>query len=319
MGRAGPGRPQGDGRAGGSPGQVPRCRADRGALGLQRPRNSRNISRPCHAANTSVSPGRSTWTQSGPLIGWPKRSVAAPRTSGAVSSGGARPRRCARFWRSHRRPPARAALQASRDPPAPTPALIVELTHDRNDPPWDLPGAVGRITELHATYYSTLAGFGVFFEAKVARELADFCERYVDTRDSLWLAIRNDRIEGAIAIDGSHAAADGAHLRWFITSEQIRGAGIGTSLLSSALAFAQARRYARIFFGRLRASTPPDTCTRRLGFVASSNGQARSGGSRSTNNASSCGPTGLRHNPLSKPAFPPTPPTGAGRSAPCAR
>jgi GNAT superfamily N-acetyltransferase len=110
-----------------------------------------------------------------------------------------------------------------------------------------LPGAIGRIAELHAIYYSALAGFGVFFEAKVARELADFCERYVETRDGLWLAILNDRIEGAIAIDGSHAASDGAHLRWFITSEQIRGAGIGSNLLSSALAFAQAQRYPRVF------------------------------------------------------------------------
>jgi hypothetical protein len=48
-----------------------------------------------------------------------------------------------------------------------------------------LPGAIGRITELHGAYDSALAGFGVFFEAKVARELADFCERYVDTRDGL--------------------------------------------------------------------------------------------------------------------------------------
>jgi GNAT superfamily N-acetyltransferase len=109
-----------------------------------------------------------------------------------------------------------------------------------------LPGAIGRITERHATYYNALAGFGVFFEAKGAREVADFCERYVDTRDGLWLATHNDRIEDAIAIDGSHAAAGGAHLRWFITSEQIRGAGNGSSLLSSALAFAQGVRQAKV-------------------------------------------------------------------------
>ena len=108
-----------------------------------------------------------------------------------------------------------------------------------------LPGAIGRIAELHATYYNALAGFGVFFEAKVAREVADFCERYVDTRDGLWLAILNDRIEGSIAIDGSHAESDGAHLRWFITSEQIRGAGNSSSLLSSALALAQGVQQAK--------------------------------------------------------------------------
>jgi GNAT superfamily N-acetyltransferase len=109
------------------------------------------------------------------------------------------------------------------------------------------PGAIGRIAELHATCYNPLAGFGVFFEAKVAREVAGFCERYVDTRDGLWLAILNDRVEGSIAIDGSQAESDGAHLRWFIASEQIRGAGIGSSLLSSAIAFSQAHRYPRVF------------------------------------------------------------------------
>ena len=81
-----------------------------------------------------------------------------------------------------------------------------------------LPGAIGRIIERHATYCSALAGFDVFFEAKVARELAGFWERYVDTRDGLWLAIRNDRIEGAIAfLRRSHSIAPkkqtGARLR----------------------------------------------------------------------------------------------------------
>ena len=110
-----------------------------------------------------------------------------------------------------------------------------------------LAGAIGRIAELHATYYSALVGFGVFFEAKVARELADFCERYDEARDGLWLALLDDRIEGSIAIDGSQAESDGAHLRWFITSEQIRGAGIGSRLLASAIAFSQARGYPRIY------------------------------------------------------------------------
>lgn len=81
-----------------------------------------------------------------------------------------------------------------------------------------IPGAIGRIAELHGTYYHRHAGFGVYFESKVARGLAEFCERYDKDRDGLWLAIVNERIEGSIAIDGSHAETDGAHLRWFIAS-----------------------------------------------------------------------------------------------------
>jgi hypothetical protein len=90
-----------------------------------------------------------------------------------------------------------------------------------------LPGCVGRIVELHATYYAATAGFGVPFEAKVARELADFCQRFQPHRDGLWLAVADGRIEGSIAIDGLHADAEGAHLRWFILSDRLRGQGMG--------------------------------------------------------------------------------------------
>jgi GNAT superfamily N-acetyltransferase len=110
-----------------------------------------------------------------------------------------------------------------------------------------VPGAIGRVVELHATYYQRLAGFGLFFESRVARELAQFCEAYDDDRDGLWLAHLDGAIEGAIAIDGTHAEKEGAHLRWFITSDNVRGTGIGTKLLASAIEFCRACRYERVY------------------------------------------------------------------------
>jgi len=110
-----------------------------------------------------------------------------------------------------------------------------------------MPGSIGRIAELHARYYHQLAGFGLHFEGKVARELAEFCERYGDERDGLWLALQDGNIEGSIAIDGSHAGRDGAHLRWFIASDKTRGTGIGTRLLTSAMEFFRSRRYDRVY------------------------------------------------------------------------
>ncbi|MDQ1238980.1 MAG: hypothetical protein QG577_1165 [Thermodesulfobacteriota bacterium] len=110
-----------------------------------------------------------------------------------------------------------------------------------------LPGAIGKIVELHAHYYSELVGFGLPFESKVARELSDFCERYAENRDGLWIALQDGRIEGSIAIDGSHAERDGAHLRWFIASDDVRGKGVGTSLLSSAMEFCKLRHYSRVY------------------------------------------------------------------------
>jgi len=110
-----------------------------------------------------------------------------------------------------------------------------------------LPGAIGRVAELHGSYYQRQAGFGVYFEAKVARELAAFCEDYTPQRDGLWLALSDAVVEGSIAIDGSHARTEGAHLRWFIISDKLRGTGAGTALLSAALDFCRLRHYARVY------------------------------------------------------------------------
>lgn len=99
-----------------------------------------------------------------------------------------------------------------------------------------IPGCIGRIAQLHAAYYSASNGFGVAFEAKIARELADFCQSYQPGRDGIWLA-RQLGIEGSVVIDGSRAHDKGAHLRWFISSDAVRGQGIGRQLLARALEF----------------------------------------------------------------------------------
>ena len=109
-----------------------------------------------------------------------------------------------------------------------------------------LPGCIGRVAELHATYYSPRVGFGLFFESKVARELAAFCEAYQEGRDGLWLVRVDGRVEGSLAIDGSRAATEGAHLRWFIASDAVRGTGAGNALIAAAVAFCRAQHYGSI-------------------------------------------------------------------------
>lgn len=110
-----------------------------------------------------------------------------------------------------------------------------------------IPGCIGRITQLHANYYSTANGFGVEFEAKVAKELAEFCQNYKSGRDGIWLVQHNGQIDGSIIIDGAHAGTHGAHLRWFITTDAIRGQGLGAQLLAKAIDFVEACGYRRTF------------------------------------------------------------------------
>jgi len=108
------------------------------------------------------------------------------------------------------------------------------------------PGLIGRITALHARYYHAHAGFGLPFEAKVARELAEFCARYDPVRDGLWHAEVDGEIEAAIAIDGAHPA-NGAHLRWFIASDRARGRGLGAALLETAIRHCREQAYPGIY------------------------------------------------------------------------
>jgi GNAT superfamily N-acetyltransferase len=110
-----------------------------------------------------------------------------------------------------------------------------------------IPGSLGRVAELHGTYYNQHWGFGLFFEAKVATELAAFLGRYDEQKDGFWTALVGGRIEGSITIDGVHAGAEGAHLRWFIMSDVLRGKGLGDRLMNTAIGFCRDRRYGRIY------------------------------------------------------------------------
>ena len=110
-----------------------------------------------------------------------------------------------------------------------------------------LPGAIGRIVELHASYYHLDWGFGLFFEARLAKEMAEFLSRFDETRDGFWIVSLNDRIEGGIAIDGIKARTDGAHVRWFIVSPEVRGQGFGRRLMVEAISFCREKDYRKVY------------------------------------------------------------------------
>ena len=102
-----------------------------------------------------------------------------------------------------------------------------------------LPGAIGRVAELHGKYYAEHWSFGAPFEAKVAREFAAFVDSYDAERDGLWLALLGDSIEGSISI----MSGSPAQLRWFILSDGVRGKGMGRALVAAAMDFCREKRY----------------------------------------------------------------------------
>lgn len=102
------------------------------------------------------------------------------------------------------------------------------------------PGCVGDIAGLHARYYAQTSGFGIFFENKVATELAAFAQALPNPDKALWLYLEHGKALASIAIDGDSSSGI-AHLRWFIADDALRGSGIGRRLLAHAMDFVDAR------------------------------------------------------------------------------
>ena len=118
------------------------------------------------------------------------------------------------------------------------------------------PGVVGKITELHAVYYHEHWGFDVSFETQVSRELSIFVSEFDAKRDGLWVATAGDKFAGAVAIDGTRAATQGARLRWFIVDPEFQGAGLGNQLISRAVQFCKEKGYTKIFLWTFEGLEP---------------------------------------------------------------
>ncbi|MFP4168114.1 MAG: GNAT family N-acetyltransferase [Desulfonatronovibrionaceae bacterium] len=133
--------------------------------------------------------------------------------------------------------------------------------------PGYLPGVIGRMAEMHINYYHPNWGFGSYFEAKVAGDLAEFIQRYDPVRDGLWSIVHRGRIEGAIAIDGIDAPSEGAHLRWFIVSRNLRGKGLGGRLLKRAVDFCMHCGYRQIYLWTFAGLDPARHLYEKAGFT----------------------------------------------------
>ena len=103
-------------------------------------------------------------------------------------------------------------------------------------------------------------------EAKVATELAAFLGRYDEEKDGFWTAVVGGHIEGSITIDGAHAATEGAHLRWFIISDDLRGKGVGNQLMDTAMDFCRSRGYKRVYLWTFEGLNPARHLYEKNGF-----------------------------------------------------
>lgn len=123
------------------------------------------------------------------------------------------------------------------------PSLLIDSLAVRGH----LPGTLGRITELHGSYYAAHWALDLRFEVEVAAELADFLLRFDARHDGLWVARQDDRIVGSIVIDGGRDGGRAARLRWFIVAPDSQGGGLGGRLIETALAFTRQRGFESVY------------------------------------------------------------------------
>jgi ribosomal protein S18 acetylase RimI-like enzyme len=126
------------------------------------------------------------------------------------------------------------------------------------------PGDLGAIIALHGTVYAREHGFDMTFEAYVAGPLAELVVRGVSERERLWLAERDGNLVGSIAIVA--ASTQEAQLRWFLVDPRARGVGLGSWLLTEAVAFTEERGYGSVFLWTVSALAAAAHLYRAAGF-----------------------------------------------------
>lgn len=105
-------------------------------------------------------------------------------------------------------------------------ATDIRIRHDLR------PGDLGRIVTLHGSCYADIPGFGLTFEAYVARTVAEYVLD-AGANGRIWLAERSNALVGCTAIvlrDG-----DCGQLRWVLVDTAARGIGLGKQLVNRAL------------------------------------------------------------------------------------
>ncbi len=134
----------------------------------------------------------------------------------------------------------------------------VQVRHDLR------PGDIGAVVSMHGLIYAREHGFDATFEAYVAGPLAEFVMAR-RSRDRIWLAERNGKLVGSVAI--VEAAARNAQLRWFLVDPQARGTGLGRRLLADAVTFSKGSGYESLFLWTVNALAAAARLYREAGFV----------------------------------------------------
>ncbi|PYG25012.1 GNAT family N-acetyltransferase [Pelagimonas varians] len=129
------------------------------------------------------------------------------------------------------------------------------------------PGSLGAIVMLHGNHYASNWGFGTFFEAKVALELAEFAARQASD-DLVLIAHDCGGVAASLVLDLNDPTSGprGGHLRWFICAERCRGTGLGRQILQRAVSHSEAHSKGNIWLTTFAGLKPARHLYESFGF-----------------------------------------------------
>lgn len=129
-------------------------------------------------------------------------------------------------------------------------------------------GDLGRIVELHGEVYDPIGGFGLRFEAFVARTLAEFVLDD-DANGRLWLLEREGRLIGCTAV--VLRENDQGQIRWVVIDPSERGQGLGRRMVTDAIAYCREHNCGSIYLETTDGLRESQTLYESFGFQVTSN------------------------------------------------
>ena len=124
-------------------------------------------------------------------------------------------------------------------------------------------GDLGRIIALHGKCYDVVPGFGIAFEAFVARTMAEYI---LDTgaNGRIWMAERDGELVGCTAIILRNDQQ--GQLRWVLVDQAARGIGLGKELVNRAVDYCRDNDCESIFLETTDGLPESQTLYESLGF-----------------------------------------------------
>lgn len=127
------------------------------------------------------------------------------------------------------------------------------------------PGDFGTVIHRQALIYAEEYNYNVFFEAYVAKGLAEFYLQYDSDRDRAWICEHDERIVGFVLL--MHESTTVARLRFFYLEKEYRGIGLGKKLMLLFMNFFEKKGYTSSYLTTTHELESAAALYKRHGFV----------------------------------------------------